>query len=125
MESKPRNKINSNPLCLLKTAQLLFRKILVGSVILYVCVLFAGDSELPPSTVINQNDTFAKIIFKPSVVQQAKIAQNGILGDFIVRYDVNREQSIGDIQVMGSSLPFPVNCLYLSLDSGRGIPVLT
>ncbi|XP_048223497.1 inter-alpha-trypsin inhibitor heavy chain H5-like [Perognathus longimembris pacificus] len=54
----------------------------------------------PPSTVINKNETFANVVFKPSVVQQARIAQNGILGDFIIRYDVKREQSIGDIQVL-------------------------
>ncbi|KAL1785023.1 inter-alpha-trypsin inhibitor heavy chain H5 [Sigmodon hispidus] len=59
-----------------------------------------GDVGPPPSTVINQNETFAKVIFKPTVVQQAKIAQNGILGDLIIRYDVKREQSIGDIQVL-------------------------
>ncbi|KAM5144234.1 inter-alpha-trypsin inhibitor heavy chain H5 isoform 2-T2 [Callospermophilus lateralis] len=61
-----------------------------------------GEDDLgpPPSTAINQNETFAKVVFKPTVVQQAKIAQNGILGDFIIRYDVNREQSIGDIQVL-------------------------
>ncbi|XP_003473567.3 inter-alpha-trypsin inhibitor heavy chain H5 [Cavia porcellus] len=58
------------------------------------------DPGPPPSTVINQNETFAKVGFKPTVVQQAKIAQNGILGDFIIRYDVNREQRIGDIQVL-------------------------
>lgn len=79
----------------------------------YVYILFADDSGPPPSTVINQNDTFAKVTFKPSVVQQARIAQNGVLGDFIIRYDVNREQSIGDIQVMGSLLPFCVSCLIL------------
>lgn len=62
----------------------------------------------PPSTVINQNETFAKVIFKPTVVQQAKIAQNGILGDFIIRYDVKREQTIGDIQVMTSMMPLYV-----------------
>ncbi|XP_015350673.1 inter-alpha-trypsin inhibitor heavy chain H5 isoform X1 [Marmota marmota marmota] len=61
-----------------------------------------GEDDLgpPPSTAINQNETFAKVVFKPTVVQQAKIAQNGILGDFIIRYDVNREKSIGDIQVL-------------------------
>lgn len=54
----------------------------------------------PPSTVINQTENFARITFKPSVVQQAKIIQNGILGDFVVRYDVRRELSVGDIQVL-------------------------
>ena len=47
------------------------------------------------------------------MVQQAKIAQNGILGDFIVRYDVNREQSVGDIQVMGLLLLFLISSMTL------------
>nr|XP_035970260.1 inter-alpha-trypsin inhibitor heavy chain H5 [Halichoerus grypus] len=88
------------------------------------------NSGLPPSTVINQNDTFAKITFKPSVVQQARIAQNGILGDFIIRYDVNREQSIGDIQVLDGYFvhyfapkdlpPLPKNVVFV-LDSSASM----
>ncbi|XP_069314768.1 inter-alpha-trypsin inhibitor heavy chain H5 [Eulemur rufifrons] len=88
------------------------------------------DSGPPPSTVIQQNETFAKIVFKPSVVQQAKIAQNGILGDFIVRYDVNREQSIGDIQVLNGYFvhyfapkdlpPLPKNVVFV-LDSSASM----
>lgn len=65
-----------------------------------VCLWCTGDEGPPPSTIINHNETFAKVVFKPTVVQQAKIAQNGILGDFIIRYDVKREQNIGDIQVL-------------------------
>ncbi|XP_037702418.1 inter-alpha-trypsin inhibitor heavy chain H5 [Choloepus didactylus] len=88
------------------------------------------DSGPPPSTVINQNETFAKVVFKPSVVQQAKIAQNGILGDFIIRYDVNREQSIGDIQVLNGYFvhyfapkdlpPLPKNVVFV-LDSSASM----
>ncbi|XP_054449900.1 inter-alpha-trypsin inhibitor heavy chain H5 [Pteronotus mesoamericanus] len=84
----------------------------------------------PPSTLINQNETFAKIIFKPSVVQQARIAQNGILGDFIMRYDVKREQSIGDIQVLNGYFvhyfapkdlpPLPKNVVFV-LDSSASM----
>uniref|UniRef100_A0A8C8Z8P1 Inter-alpha-trypsin inhibitor heavy chain 5 n=1 Tax=Prolemur simus TaxID=1328070 RepID=A0A8C8Z8P1_PROSS len=98
--------------------------------IYYVYTLFADDSGPPPSTVINQNETFAKIVFKPSVVQQAKIAQNGILGDFIIRYDVNREQSIGDIQVLNGYFvhyfapkdlpPLPKNVVFV-LDSSASM----
>lgn len=91
------------------------RKIFIYLVINYVYILHADDAGLPPSTVINQNETFAKVIFKPSVVQQARIAQNGVLGDFIIRYDVSREQSIGDIQVRGLLLLFYVSCLILLL----------
>ncbi|CAI9578604.1 unnamed protein product [Staurois parvus] len=54
----------------------------------------------PPSTIINQTENFARITFEPNVVQQAKITQNGNLGDFVVRYDVRRELSIGDIQIL-------------------------
>ncbi|KAL2761505.1 inter-alpha-trypsin inhibitor heavy chain H5 isoform 3 precursor [Daubentonia madagascariensis] len=84
----------------------------------------------PPSTVINQNETFAQVVFKPSVVQQAKIAQNGILGDFIIRYDVNRGQSIGDIQVLNGYFvhyfapkdlpPLPKNVVFV-LDSSASM----
>ncbi|XP_015207898.1 inter-alpha-trypsin inhibitor heavy chain H5 [Lepisosteus oculatus] len=54
----------------------------------------------PISTVIKQNKTSCKITFSPNIAQQARIATNGILGDFIVRYDVERELGIGDIQVL-------------------------
>ncbi|KAK3517368.1 hypothetical protein QTP70_004687 [Hemibagrus guttatus] len=59
-----------------------------------------GNVGLPPSTVVRQNETFCKITFTPNIVQQVKIANNGMLGDFIVRYDVERELGIGDIQVL-------------------------
>ncbi|XP_078409096.1 inter-alpha-trypsin inhibitor heavy chain H5 [Cetorhinus maximus] len=53
----------------------------------------------PPSTKINQTRTTAHIRFAPSIIQQAGISENGVLGDFIVRYDVNRELGVGEIQV--------------------------
>ncbi|KAM9468293.1 inter-alpha-trypsin inhibitor heavy chain H5 [Clarias gariepinus] len=59
-----------------------------------------GNVGMPPSTVIRQNETFCKITFTPNIVQQVRIANNGMLGDFIVRYDVERELGIGDIQVL-------------------------
>ncbi|XP_066523320.1 inter-alpha-trypsin inhibitor heavy chain H5 [Hoplias malabaricus] len=59
-----------------------------------------GKVSAPVSTVIQQNETFCKITFTPSIVQQVKIATNGMLGEFVVRYDVERELGIGDIQVL-------------------------
>ncbi|XP_019593822.2 inter-alpha-trypsin inhibitor heavy chain H5 [Rhinolophus sinicus] len=89
-----------------------------------------GGARPPPSTVVNQNETFAKVFFKPSVIQQARIAQNGILGDFIIQYDVNREQSIGDIQVLNDYFvhyfapkdlpPLPKNVVFV-LDSSASM----
>ncbi|KAG7456279.1 hypothetical protein MATL_G00250050 [Megalops atlanticus] len=61
----------------------------------------AQDNPSPPvSTVIKQNKTYCKITFSPNIIQQARITTNGVLGDFIVRYDVEREMGIGDIQVL-------------------------
>ncbi|XP_039617254.1 inter-alpha-trypsin inhibitor heavy chain H5 isoform X1 [Polypterus senegalus] len=55
---------------------------------------------IPPSTTIKQDKTTCRITFSPNIVQQAKIARNGILGDFIIRYDVERELGVGQIQVL-------------------------
>lgn len=65
----------------------------------YTPSLTSGKKGPPVSTVVKQNETFCKIRFTPSMVQQAKIATNGMLGDFVVQYDVEREMGIGDIQV--------------------------
>ncbi|KAL4658447.1 inter-alpha-trypsin inhibitor heavy chain H5-like isoform X1 [Arapaima gigas] len=54
----------------------------------------------PVSTVIQQNKTFCNISFSPSIAQQAAIATSGVLGDFIVQYDVKRELGIGEVQVL-------------------------
>ncbi|KAL8222362.1 UNVERIFIED_CONTAM: Inter-alpha-trypsin inhibitor heavy chain H5, partial [Gekko kuhli] len=88
------------------------------------------DGAPPPSTVIGQTKTLAKVTFSPSVVQQAKIARNGILGDFIVRYDVNRELSVGDVQVLNGYFvhyfaprdlpPLPKNVVFV-LDSSASM----
>ncbi|KAJ8261763.1 hypothetical protein GJAV_G00158130 [Gymnothorax javanicus] len=59
-----------------------------------------GKATIPVTTAIKQNKTYCKITFSPNIVQQARIATNGILGDFVVRYDVARELGIGDVQVL-------------------------
>ncbi|KAM4677923.1 inter-alpha-trypsin inhibitor heavy chain H5 isoform 2-T2 [Discoglossus pictus] len=77
----------------------------------------------PPSTIINRTDNFANITFNPNVIQQAKIANTGVLGDFVVRYDVKRELSVGDIQVLNGYFvhyfaptdlpPLPKNVIFV------------
>ncbi|XP_040006607.1 inter-alpha-trypsin inhibitor heavy chain H5 [Xiphias gladius] len=56
--------------------------------------------EPPVTTVIKNENNICKITFSPNIVQQAKITTNGILGDFVIRYDVQRDMGIGDIQVL-------------------------
>uniref|UniRef100_A0A674F6L6 Inter-alpha-trypsin inhibitor heavy chain 5 n=1 Tax=Salmo trutta TaxID=8032 RepID=A0A674F6L6_SALTR len=60
----------------------------------------SNKPSLPVSTVIKQNKTFCRITFSPNIVQQAKITTSGMLGEFVVHYDVERELGIGDIQVL-------------------------
>ncbi|XP_062990767.1 inter-alpha-trypsin inhibitor heavy chain H5 [Elgaria multicarinata webbii] len=88
------------------------------------------DASPPPSTVVGQTKTLAKVTFSPNVVQQATIARNGILGDFIIRYDVNRELSVGDVQVLNGYFvhyfapkdlpPLPKNVVFV-LDSSASM----
>ncbi|XP_009298718.1 inter-alpha-trypsin inhibitor heavy chain H5 isoform X3 [Danio rerio] len=61
--------------------------------------MFLFTAGPPVSTIVKQNETFCKISFTPNIAQQAKIATNGMLGEFVVHYDVERETGIGDIQV--------------------------
>ncbi|XP_044284303.1 inter-alpha-trypsin inhibitor heavy chain H5 [Varanus komodoensis] len=88
------------------------------------------DASPPPSTVVGQTKTLAKVTFNPTVVQQAKIARNGLLGDFIIRYDVNRDLSVGDVQVFNGYFvhyfapkdlpPLPKNVVFV-LDSSASM----
>uniref|UniRef100_A0A3Q3W3N4 VWFA domain-containing protein n=1 Tax=Mola mola TaxID=94237 RepID=A0A3Q3W3N4_MOLML len=58
----------------------------------------SGDP--PITTVTKREKNFCRITFSPNIVQQAKITTNGLLGDFVIRYDVQRDMGIGDIQVL-------------------------
>ena len=61
--------------------------------------LSSAKSEPPITTAIKREKNLCRITFNPNIVQQAKIATNGVLGDFVIRYDVQRDLGIGDIQV--------------------------
>ncbi|KAM8909935.1 inter-alpha-trypsin inhibitor heavy chain H5 [Spinachia spinachia] len=56
--------------------------------------------EHPVTTAIRKEKNVCKITFSPNIVQQAKITTNGMLGDFVIHYDVQRGLGIGDIQVL-------------------------
>ncbi|XP_031714890.1 inter-alpha-trypsin inhibitor heavy chain H5 [Anarrhichthys ocellatus] len=59
-----------------------------------------AKTEPPVTTAIKIEKNVCRITFSPNIVQQAKITTNGILGDFVIRYDVQRDMGIGDIQVL-------------------------
>lgn len=69
--------------------------------------------------MVGQTKTLAKVTFSPNLVQQAKIARNGMLGDFTIQYDVNRELSVGEVQVCWRMLENVYHlisgCLFLEM----------
>ncbi|KAI3366596.1 hypothetical protein L3Q82_009284, partial [Scortum barcoo] len=56
--------------------------------------------EPPVTTAVIREKNVCKVTFSPNIIQQAKITTNGLLGDFVIRYDVQRDMGIGDIQVL-------------------------
>ncbi|XP_061922373.1 inter-alpha-trypsin inhibitor heavy chain H5 [Entelurus aequoreus] len=56
--------------------------------------------EPPVTTAIQREKNICKVSFRPNIVQQARISTNGVLGDFVVRFDVQRDMNVGDVQVL-------------------------
>uniref|UniRef100_A0A674JTQ0 Inter-alpha-trypsin inhibitor heavy chain 4 n=1 Tax=Terrapene triunguis TaxID=2587831 RepID=A0A674JTQ0_9SAUR len=88
-------------------------------------------NELTEALTKVQNETKAHILFKPTIVQQKKspeLEETLLDGDFIIRYDVKRSVSAGDIQIVNgyfvhyfapNEMPtFPKNVIFVVDQSG-------
>ncbi|NXU83285.1 ITIH4 inhibitor, partial [Xiphorhynchus elegans] len=88
-------------------------------------------NELTEALTKVQNETKAHILFKPTVGQQKvnpELDETLLNGDFVVRYDVKREATAGDIQIVNgyfvhyfapSEMPvFPKNVIFVIDRSG-------
>ncbi|XP_075930625.1 inter-alpha-trypsin inhibitor heavy chain H4-like isoform X2 [Petromyzon marinus] len=58
------------------------------------------DADPPPATSIVRTATSVVVRFQPSVEQQLALAKDGVLGDFIVRYDVERAEEAGQLEIV-------------------------
>uniref|UniRef100_A0A3Q2XTZ5 Inter-alpha-trypsin inhibitor heavy chain 5 n=1 Tax=Hippocampus comes TaxID=109280 RepID=A0A3Q2XTZ5_HIPCM len=67
--------------------------------VLEVLPLRRGGGTNPARPPVQREKNACKVTFSPNIMQQAKIATNGILGDFVIRYDLQRDTGIGDVQV--------------------------
>ncbi|XP_038132629.1 inter-alpha-trypsin inhibitor heavy chain H5 [Cyprinodon tularosa] len=56
--------------------------------------------EVPITTAVKNEKNVWRITFSPSIIQQAQISTSGIMGDFVICYDVQRDAGIGDVQVL-------------------------
>lgn len=62
--------------------------------------MLAAEAEAPPSTQVQQNLHCAHIHYNPSLQKQRTISPKGISADFVLQYDVEQKDLMGDIQVM-------------------------
>ncbi|XP_062454627.1 inter-alpha-trypsin inhibitor heavy chain H6 [Rhea pennata] len=58
-----------------------------------------GEATLPPSTRVEKGTHCAWVLFAPSLEEQAAFSDAGIAADFVVQYDVSRQDNTGDVQM--------------------------
>uniref|UniRef100_F6PM26 Inter-alpha-trypsin inhibitor heavy chain family member 6 n=1 Tax=Ornithorhynchus anatinus TaxID=9258 RepID=F6PM26_ORNAN len=73
-----------------------------------------GEADIPPSTKIEKGEKCARIIFTPTPQEQAAYSSSGIMGDFVVQYDVSMKDIIGDVQIY--------NGYFVHYFAPRGLP---
>ncbi|XP_026775986.3 inter-alpha-trypsin inhibitor heavy chain H6 isoform X1 [Pangasianodon hypophthalmus] len=76
-----------------------------------------AEAKAPPSTQVQQNLHCAHIHYNPSLQQQRTISPKGINADFVLQYDVEQRDLMGDIQVHDG--------FFVHYFSPRGLPVVS
>lgn len=59
----------------------------------------SADADPPPSTKVQQSPYCAHVRYTPTIQQQKNISPRGLNADFIIQYDVELKDPMGDIQV--------------------------
>ncbi|XP_071333485.1 inter-alpha-trypsin inhibitor heavy chain H6 isoform X2 [Trachinotus anak] len=75
-----------------------------------------GEADPPPSTHVEQNAGCARVHYSPTVQQQNSISSKGLDADFVIQYDVNLRDLIGDVQVYDG--------YFVHYFAPRGLPVV-
>ncbi|CAL8368265.1 unnamed protein product [Lota lota] len=75
-----------------------------------------AEADAPPSTHVEHNAGYARIRYSPTLQQQNAISSQGLNVDFIIQYDVELRDLIGDIQVY--------NGYFVHYFAPRGLPVV-
>nr|XP_055043683.1 inter-alpha-trypsin inhibitor heavy chain H6 isoform X3 [Misgurnus anguillicaudatus] len=74
------------------------------------------DAEPPPSTQVKQDPYCAHVRYVPSMQQQRTTSPKGLNADFIIQYDVELKDPMGDIQVDDG--------YFVHYFAPRGLPVV-
>ncbi|XP_073679603.1 inter-alpha-trypsin inhibitor heavy chain H6 isoform X1 [Garra rufa] len=75
-----------------------------------------ADADPPPSTKVEQNPYCAHVRYTPTMQQQKNISPRGLNADFIIQYDVELKDPMGDIQVDDG--------YFVHYFAPRGLPVV-
>ncbi|XP_066284229.1 inter-alpha-trypsin inhibitor heavy chain H3-like isoform X3 [Branchiostoma lanceolatum] len=75
-----------------------------------------GSGELEGAEIARPSPNRAHIQYRPTDIEQMRMSPNGISGDFLVRYDVKRDLSVGDIQI--------VNGYFVHYFAPSGLPIV-
>uniref|UniRef100_A0A3P9KBV6 Inter-alpha-trypsin inhibitor heavy chain family member 6 n=1 Tax=Oryzias latipes TaxID=8090 RepID=A0A3P9KBV6_ORYLA len=75
-----------------------------------------GEMDAPVSSHVEKSATCARVQFSPTLKQQSNISSKGLNGDFIIQYDVDLKDLMGDIQVYDG--------YFVHYFAPRGLPVV-
>nr|XP_057908654.1 inter-alpha-trypsin inhibitor heavy chain H6 isoform X2 [Doryrhamphus excisus] len=75
-----------------------------------------GDADPPASTQVEQSPDCARVRYSPTLHQQNMISPKGLNADFVIQYDVNLTDLMGDIQVFDG--------YFVHYFAPRGLPVV-
>ncbi|NXI65058.1 ITIH6 inhibitor, partial [Anseranas semipalmata] len=59
----------------------------------------AQQGRVPPSTRVEKGTHCARVAFAPTPQEQAAFSATGLVGDFVVEYDVARRDAAGDVEI--------------------------
>uniref|UniRef100_A0A4W6DCF4 Inter-alpha-trypsin inhibitor heavy chain family member 6 n=1 Tax=Lates calcarifer TaxID=8187 RepID=A0A4W6DCF4_LATCA len=75
-----------------------------------------SDSDPPPSTHVERSAGCARVRYSPTLQQQNSVSSKGLDADFVIQYDVNLRDLIGDVQVYDG--------YFVHYFAPRGLPVV-
>ncbi|XP_024148423.2 inter-alpha-trypsin inhibitor heavy chain H6 isoform X2 [Oryzias melastigma] len=75
-----------------------------------------GDTDAPVSSHVEKSATCARVQFSPTLKQQSNVSSKGLNADFIIQYDVELTDLIGDVQVYDG--------YFVHYFAPRGLPVV-
>ncbi|KAL7399193.1 hypothetical protein ABVT39_021201 [Epinephelus coioides] len=75
-----------------------------------------GDAEAPPSTHVERSTCCARVRYSPTLQQQNSISPKGLNADFIIQYDVDLRDLMGEVQVYDG--------YFVHYFAPRGLPVV-